>query len=359
MVKESLKKRIRNNDDADDRKSLPDKESHPFSDDSVLGNKAGLSGKQQMVIAVSGEKTTELIDKKMELEEVVAPIEDQSDGKEERNLSSGISPHSAANPEIIRGIENQLKNAILMARERSAKNSVSSTLNDRQQLKMQDPKRHDFSGKMRLEPKLVLIFASDAIESACFKLLQALLFFPFEVKSRRSILLTSAKPGEVQIVDCDLRRPELRGIFGIDSVSGFSEYLIKGSPLSEGIYKIGTEKMHILPSGSMPKNSVSFLSSIEMQKLLAEWVEKNDERTVILNYAPLSFPAERSSHAGDIDGALVVIDYGATSRDSNNEILDLIGHDRILGCVENTTTGSKFGCGQKYKYGRYIRNVQK
>ena len=363
MMKEDFAKKIRNVE-TDGRENPPDGNSsfleegdandaestvspvslevgYDNNENNMFEDKSDPLGRQQKEVDASSLTTLKLNDIKIESAGSEASNKVRPDAKEKRKLNSGSLPHAIINPEIIRGVENQLKNAILMAKERSVKKSSDSTTDDRQPVKIQDAKRLR-SRSMGIEPRLVLLFGADSIEAECFKLLQTLLFFPSGEKARRSILVTSVNPGEVLLVDCDLKKPGLSDLFGLDSVSGFSEYLAKGAPFSEKIYKIGIEKVYVLPGGSVPKKSVSFLSSLEMQKLLAEWVEHYDKRTVLFNSVPfMSFasPSEKSDQAGQIDHVLMVIDYGLTPREDNNEMLELIGRDKVIGCVENKTHG--------------------
>ena len=364
MTKEDFSKNIRNVE-TDGRENPPDGNSsllkggdandadstvspialevgHDNNEENRFEDKSDPLGRQQKEVDASAVTTLKLNDIKMESNGSEASIKVQPDPKKKRKLNSGSLPHAIINPEIIRGVENQLKNAINMAKERSVKKKSDSMTDDRQQMKIQDAKLPVRSRSMGIEPKFVLLLSGDSIEAECFKLLQTLLFFPTGEKARRSILVTSVHPGEVLLVDCDLKKPGFCDLFGLESVSGFSEYLAKGAPLSGKIYKIGIEKVYVLPSGNVPKKSVSFLSSLEMQKLLTEWVEHYDERTVLFNsvpFTPFASSAEKSDQAGQIDHVLMVVDYGLTPREDNNEILELIGRDKILGCVENKTHG--------------------
>ena len=103
-----------------------------------------------------------------------------------------------------------------------------------------------------------------------FKTLRSRILFPRkDTPPPRSVMITSVIPGEGKsfitanlgislaqgmdqyslLVDCDLRRPTLAGLFGQDASPGLSDYLSGKNELPELIQKSPIEKLSILASG--------------------------------------------------------------------------------------------------------------
>ncbi|NJL58432.1 MAG: hypothetical protein HC887_01035 [Desulfobacteraceae bacterium] len=101
--------------------------------------------------------------------------------------------------------------------------------------------------------RLVTFHHPRSFESEQFKMLRAKLLFPVSGTPPRSIMITSAAPGEgktfvctnlavsiaqnidrfVFLMDCDLRRPNIHRYFGFEDAPGLSEYLSYGTHFDE------------------------------------------------------------------------------------------------------------------------------
>ncbi|MBT8356844.1 MAG: CpsD/CapB family tyrosine-protein kinase, partial [Desulfobacterales bacterium] len=97
------------------------------------------------------------------------------------------------------------------------------------------------------DKKLVSFFEPQSFEAEQFKHLRTNILFPVTGKMPRSIMVTSAVPGEgksfvasnlavsiaqnidqhVLLMDCDIRKPTIHSNFGFDETEGLCEYLSK------------------------------------------------------------------------------------------------------------------------------------
>jgi protein-tyrosine kinase len=296
---------------------------------------------------------------------------DRKEGRE-------ITPDKKVRPNIdsdrIRSLKSRLKDAIQAAEDRWEKTFRQRAADAQASGKYRSDGQVSSSWiKERLDAKMVSFLDPSSIEAECFKLLRSIIFFPPSGKVPRSILVTSSAPGEgksfvaanmaisiaqsindhVLLVDCDLRRPQLDEIFALEKVCGLSEYLSIGAPLSEVLYRVGIEKLTILPGGNPPDNPAELLSSRKMKKLMEELVARYDDRTVIFDSPPPMLVSETTVLARQVDAVLVVIEYGNTARESILEMVEMIGRDKIIGFIMNKTPKKMLRYSGKLKYDRY------
>jgi protein-tyrosine kinase len=216
-----------------------------------------------------------------------------------------------------------------------------------------------------------------SVEAEIFKILRTNILFPKTGDPPRSIMVTSAIPGDgksfiaanlatsiahgveeyVLLMDCDMRRSSIHRIFGFDdSVSGLSEYLSKGTSLPTLLRKTAVQKLTILPGGATPRNPSELLSSQAMKALLKETKERYKDRFIIVDSPPPQLTAETTALAKYIDGIIIVVRYGKTPKDLLNELIENFGREKILGVVMN---GYRIPVTERYGYGRYKKYQKK
>ena len=192
-----------------------------------------------------------------------------------------------------------------------------------------------------------------------FKMLRSQILFPANGAIPRTILVTSAIPGEgksvvasnlavsiahgiqehVLLMECDLRRPSLCNIFGFKNCRGLSDYLSEKAELKDLFFKTGIEKLTMLPGGALTRNPYELLSSKRMSDLLEEVKNRYEDRYIILDSTPVSVAAETSVLSKFVDGIVLVVRYGKTSRHVIQQIVEKIGKDKFLGVVFNGFEG--------------------
>jgi protein-tyrosine kinase len=228
----------------------------------------------------------------------------------------------------------------------------------------------------RFDKSLVTILDPHSFESEQFKILRANVLFPTSGKPPRMIMVTSAVPGEgksfiasnlaisiaqnidehVLLMDCDLRLPSIHNRFNIEAKIGLSDYLTSDVSLSSLLVKVGVEKLSILPGGKPPENPAELLSSEKMAQLLEEVKKRYEDRYIIIDSAPPQLTAESSALARQVDGIILVINYGKTKRELISDLLETIGKEKIIGIVFNRFnlwSSSYYGYGKYSHYGKY------
>jgi protein-tyrosine kinase len=219
------------------------------------------------------------------------------------------------------------------------------------------------------DPKLVVMSAPDSYESENFKLLRAQIMYAKDRKRPRTIMVTSAMPGDgktfvsanlavsiasgidehVLLVDCDLRRSSMHKMFGLSSSDGLHEYLTGKRQLSDLLIRTKINKLSLLPAGYPPKNPSELLASGAVKSFLEEIRSRYDDRIIILDTPPSQVLAEANILSNFVDGIIFVIRADKTPRELIRKAIDGLGRDKILGFVLNGYSRERKTYGKYYK----------
>jgi len=212
---------------------------------------------------------------------------------------------------------------------------------------------HIYTG--RWDDRLVLATATTGPVAESIRALRTRILFPPTGKVPRTILVTSASPGEGKsficanlgislaqgvdnyclLVDCDLRKPMQHTLFGQSNVKGLSDYLCHRRAVPDLLLPSGVEKLSLLLSGPRSINPAELLGSAAMSRLVDELAQRYDDRLVLLDSPPLHAASETSVLAQHVDGVVLVVRSGAARREYVKALVDAIGRDKILGVVFN------------------------
>ncbi|MBW2608288.1 MAG: hypothetical protein JRD05_11705 [Deltaproteobacteria bacterium] len=110
--------------------------------------------------------------------------------------------------------------------------------------------------------------------------------------------------------------------------------------------------MTILPGGKPPNNPAELMSSIKMSELLKEVKSRYSDRYIIIDSPPPHITSETSIIARQVDGILLVVKAGSTNREMVEELLEMMGKEKVLGVVVNWFDMSSM---KSYGYGKYSR----
>jgi exopolysaccharide/PEP-CTERM locus tyrosine autokinase len=224
-----------------------------------------------------------------------------------------------------------------------------------------------------IDRSLVTLLQPRSFEAEQFKMLRTNILFPASGKPPRSILITSALPGDgksfvasnlaisfamnldrrVLLIDADIRKPEIHKRFGIEGKRGLSDFLTKATPLPSLLRRTNLTNLTILPGGRPPHNPSELLSSEKMPALLKEVTTRYSDRYVIVDSPPPKLTSETGVLARMVDGILLVVRAGITNREIVQELVELLGKEKILGIVLNDYDAMHPS--RYYGYGRYGR----
>jgi exopolysaccharide/PEP-CTERM locus tyrosine autokinase len=211
--------------------------------------------------------------------------------------------------------------------------------------------------------KLVTYSAPDSIDAEYFKVLRAQILFPKKGERSRTIMITSALPGEgktfvasnlavsialgvnenVLLIDCDFRRPSLHNMFGYSNSEGLHEYLIGKRRLNDLLIRSKIQKLSLLTAGSESSKPSELLSSTVMKEFL-EWVKgRNQNRYIIIDSPPCQVTSETGVLGNYVDGIIFVVMAQRSPREMIQRNIEYLGKEKILGIVFNGYShGDKF-----------------
>ena len=189
------------------------------------------------------------------------------------------------------------------------------------------PVPRQFVTQSGLSHKLVVLSAPESIDAENFKILRSQILFPKDGERPRTIMVTSAFPGEgktfvaanlavsialgideyVLLVDCDLRRPQLHEMLGYTNSEGLHEYLTRKKQLPDLIIRTKIDKLSMLTAGNVPQNPTELMSSAMMEEFLEEVKGRYQDRFIVIDSAPSQTTAESNVLAKYVDGIIFVV----------------------------------------------------
>jgi protein-tyrosine kinase len=220
-----------------------------------------------------------------------------------------------------------------------------------------------------LHRTLVAFHQPQSVEAQMFNVLKTKLRFPSEGRPPKSIMVTSAIPGEgksfvaanlaiciargveehVLLVDSDVRQPSIHKFFGFGRTGGLIDYLQTGSNVAQHFIKTPVDKLTILPAGTPPTNPTELLTTQKMKSLLDEVVQRYEDRFIIIDSAPPSLASETEAISKYVDGIIIVIRAGKTPCKEVTQVIEQLGKEKVVGVVMNHS--EKFAK-RYYAYGK-------
>jgi capsular exopolysaccharide synthesis family protein len=193
-------------------------------------------------------------------------------------------------------------------------------------------------------------------------------------KPPKTILVTSGQPGEgktttvvntaislaqlggsVLIIDCDLRKPAVHKVLGVDHVVGLSTYLSRHGEIDDVIQKLPIANLSVLASGRIPPNPAEMISSARMKEMLALLGERYDH--IVIDSPPLLKVTDPVILSRLVDGVILVVHGGKSTREVVRRTRHELGMAgaRIFGVVLNNVDASHEGYDSYYyeEYGNY------
>ncbi|TVP43112.1 MAG: polysaccharide biosynthesis tyrosine autokinase [Gemmatimonadales bacterium] len=221
--------------------------------------------------------------------------------------------------------------------------------------------------------ELVTLHESRSSEAEAFRTLRTNLLYAQHHKPLRAVVVASANPGEgktttaanlaityaqqglsVVLVDCDLRKPRVGELFGMERRPGMTELVLGQATLEECARPfVPAENLFILPSGTLPPNPTELLGGARTREVLQVLQENFD--MVILDSPPLSGGADSSILGAAVDGVIMVVRAGETEIEAVRYAarqLHTVGAT-LLGSVMNDPDGEAEKYGAYYSYGYY------
>jgi protein-tyrosine kinase len=140
----------------------------------------------------------------------------------------------------------------------------------------------------------------------------------------------------VLIVDTDLRNPSIHKYFGLPGKMGLIDFLKGGIPIPELlIHPEGIGKLVILPGGKSTGNAAELIKSPQMVDLVQELKHCYQDRYVLFDLPPVLNFADALAFAPLVDGIVVVIEAGRSTKEDLAQCLEMLKDFNVLGIVLN------------------------
>jgi capsular exopolysaccharide synthesis family protein len=216
---------------------------------------------------------------------------------------------------------------------------------------------------VRLNPMLVAGLAPQSPAAEQYRALRTRLAHGEAASALRSVLITSPQKGEgksvtaanlaltmaqelqrrVVIVDADLRKPSLQQMFGLPASPGLTEFLTGAAELTDVMKSLADHHLTVIPGGTIPMNPAELLGSTAMRRMLDHLRTRFDR--VILDTPPVLPLADVAVLAPMVDGVLLVVRAGFTTRPGIENALRGFDSSRLVGVVLNES-----GMEDDYRY---------
>ena len=210
---------------------------------------------------------------------------------------------------------------------------------------------------------------TDFAVTEAYKALRSNLNFTLRFDGCKKIIISSAVPEEgksttitnigisiaqtgdkVLLLDCDLRKGKLHGLFNIPLRPGLSDVLSSSMDPMKSIYKTTYENLYVMPMGTIPPNPSELLASIQMEELLNKL--SNEYEYIIIDTPPVKVVSDALNLVKMVDGVLLVVREGVTSHPCISSAITKYQflNANILGLVLN---GMALNQEEKSKYHYY------
>ena len=171
-----------------------------------------------------------------------------------------------------------------------------------------------------------------------------------------NLAVVSARAGQRTIlVDCDLRKPRVHQIFGLDNHVGFTSLLVDQMPVTAVASRIAdVPNLVVITSGPQPPDPSELLSGPSTAALLRELSELAD--VVIVDSAPVLPITDGVVLSRVVDGVIIVVSATTADRRQVARTVQRLAsvEANVLGTVLNAYAGKDTDI---YRYGYTTENV--
>jgi capsular exopolysaccharide synthesis family protein len=225
-----------------------------------------------------------------------------------------------------------------------------------------------------LEENNVLPQVTDPGALRAYKILRTRMLRRLEANQWHSFAVTGATAGEgktltainlamalaqdsstwVFLVDLDLQRPKVADYLGIDNSRGergLSDFLLGDATFDQITYSPNTlERLAVVPNFQALANASELLTSARMGELVQALEAEAPRRIVIFDMPPVLASDDVLAFSPQVDGLLLVVAEGTTSRDALRGAKELLAEMNLLGVVLNRSAIQEEGA--YYSYAR-------
>lgn len=231
--------------------------------------------------------------------------------------------------------------------------------------------RIEFASENPKKEELIVSTDSRSHISESFRSIRTNLSFAAPDTERKAFIVGSALPEEgktlvsanlavsfsqvekkVLLIDCDLKKPRMHELFGLERDRGLAEFLGGASGLN--IKDANFAGLKIITSGIIPPNPAELLASKRMKELIDGMKAEFD--ILIIDSPPILSAADSVEIASLTDGVVMVVKAASTPIPSVQTAIDQIADvgGKVIGCILNSVDLEKED--YYYSYYRYYHH---
>lgn len=160
------------------------------------------------------------------------------------------------------------------------------------------------------------------------------------------------------VVDLDLRRASLTGVFNIEPTVSIRAYLEEqaGAEVPTA-YALEGERLTILPTTPGPIRSAELLAGSRAQALFRAMRASSEDSLFVVDLPPVFANDDAVTAMARLDGYLVVVEEGRTTTREVKDVVGLLGPQRLAGVILNKYRGGVvsegYGVDNYYAAGYY------
>jgi capsular exopolysaccharide synthesis family protein len=204
------------------------------------------------------------------------------------------------------------------------------------------------------ETTLITLREPGSAAAEAYRTLRTNILFSSLDRPLRTLLVTSTAPNEgksttlanlavtmaqaeqrVLLVDCDLRRPSLHTLFGLNNEQGLTSAILAQDDSLPPLQATSVPGLSVLTSGPLPPRPADLLGSRRMAAMIERLSASAD--IVLFDTPPVVAVTDAAALAPRVDGVLLVLYAGHTRRDRAREARQLLEKVKanIVGVVLN------------------------
>ena len=163
---------------------------------------------------------------------------------------------------------------------------------------------------------------------------------------------------QTTVIDLDLRRASLTGIFNIEPEVSIRSYLeeLSGAD-APSAYALECEPLMIIPTTPGPIRSAELLAGERAQALFRAMRSSSDTSLFVVDLPPVFANDDAVTALARLDGYVVVVEEGRTTTREVKDVVALLGIQRLAGVILNKYRGGMvsegYGVDNYYAAGYY------
>lgn len=177
-----------------------------------------------------------------------------------------------------------------------------------------------------------------------------------KVEHSNLVMVTSALPGEgktftamnlalsialekdttVLLVDCDLVKPKLSRLLGLESQTGLIDVLDDpAKDIGEAIINTDIPNFRVMPAGRLNEYSTELLASDNMYHISQELSKRYTDRVIIFDAPPIIGSTLAKVLADFVGQIMVVVAAGETDKNVVRDAAQSVGGGKVVGMILN------------------------